>query len=164
MRFCWKEKTAMSDEHNALEISRFLAVPRARVWQAWSDPKLLAEWWCPKPWMTEVKAFDFRPGGAFHTFMSGPDGGESDNPGCFLEIVPHEKIIWTSMLSAGWRPAEPWLGITAIFTMADEGDGTRYTARCLHKDLSDSKKHEEMGFYDGWGTCITQLEAFVQCL
>jgi uncharacterized protein YndB with AHSA1/START domain len=154
----------MSDEQSALEISRYLAVPRARVWRAWSDPKMLAEWWCPKPWMTEVKAFDFRAGGAFHTFMSGPDGGESDNPGCFLEIIPQEKIIWTSMLSAGWRPAEPWLGLTAIFTMADEGDGTRYSARCLHKNLADSKRHEETGFYDGWGTCITQLEAFAQSL
>jgi uncharacterized protein YndB with AHSA1/START domain len=111
-----------------------------------------------------VRAFDFRPGGDFYTFMRGPDGGTSDNPGCFLEVVLHERIVWTSMLTGGWRPATPWLPMTAIFTLADEGKGTRYTALCLHKDPEDSQKHEKMGFFDGWGTCITQLETFAQRL
>ena len=70
-----------------LEISRLLRAPRALVWKAWTDPAHLKEWWCPKPWTTEVRAFDLRPGGAFYTFMRGPDGGTSDNPGVFLEIV-----------------------------------------------------------------------------
>ena len=151
-----------------LEISRFLAVPRAKIWRAWSDPKHLAEWWCPKPWKTEVRAFDFRPGGAFHTYMTGPDGkggtGESDNPGCFLEIVPMERIVGTSMLVGGWRPAAPWMPATTIFSMQDEPGGTRYVARCMHLNPADSKKHADMGFYDGWGTCITQLEAYAQTL
>jgi len=51
-----------------------------------------------------------------------------------------ERIFWTSMLVAGWRPATPWLGMTGIFTLVDEGPGTRYTARCLHKDGEDHKK------------------------
>lgn len=154
----------MSKNRTDLEISRFLAVPRARVWEAWANPGHLAQWWCPKPWTTEVRAFDFRPGGDFHTFMRGPDGDTSDNPGCFLEIVPHERIVWTSMLTGGWRPAAPWLAMTAIFTLADEGIGTRYTALCLHKDPADSHKYDEMGFFDGWNTCITQLEAYAQQL
>jgi len=148
----------MSDQRLDLEISRFVAAPRARVWQAWADPKILAQWWCPRPWATEVRAFEFRVGGAFHTFMRGPDGGESDNPGCFLEIVPQQRIVFTSMLTGGWRPATPWMAMTAIFSMADENAGTRYVARVLHKDGADSQRHVEMGFFDGWGTCMTQLE------
>lgn len=70
-----------------------------------------------------MRAFDFRNGGAFHTFMSGPDGGESDNPGLFLEVAPLERIVWTSMLVEGWRPATPWLGMTGIFILAEEGSG-----------------------------------------
>ena len=69
---------------NDLVISRVLRAPRKTLWRAWSDPALLKEWWCPKPWTTEVRAFDLRPGGAFHTFMRGPEGGESNNPGAFL--------------------------------------------------------------------------------
>jgi uncharacterized protein YndB with AHSA1/START domain len=145
-------------ETRDLEISRLVAAPRAKVWRAWTDPEILARWWCPKPWTAEVKAFDLRPGGGFHTYMTGPDGGESDNPGCFLEIALQERIVWTLMLTAGWRPATPWLGMTASITMADEGEGTRYVAHVMHRDAEESRRHEELGFHEGWGTCITQLE------
>lgn len=158
----------MSANDTDLEITRLLAAPRDCIWQAWADPGLLAQWWCPKPWVTEVRAFDFRPGGDFHTYMHGPDGkggtGESDNPGCFLEIVPSERIVSTSMLTGGWRPVSSWLPMTAIITMSDEGNATRYTARCLHQDAADAKRHADMGFHEGWGICISQLETLAQKL
>jgi uncharacterized protein YndB with AHSA1/START domain len=154
----------MTDTRLDLEIVRVVNAPRAKVWRAWSDPANLRQWWCPRPWTTEVRAFDFRNGGAFHTVMSGPDGGTSDNPGLFLDIVPMERIVWTSMLVEGWRPAKPWLAMTGIFSMVDEGTGTRYTARCLHRDDADRRKHEAMGFFDGWATVIGQLEEIAQLL
>ena len=147
-----------------LVISRLVRAPRAKLWKAWTDPALLKEWWCPKPWTTEVRAFELRPGGAFYTFMKGPDGGTSDNPGCFLEIVPQQKIVMTSMLTGGWRPATPWLAMTAIVTMADESDGTRYVATVMHPDAATKERHEEMGFFQGWNTCIDQLESFARAL
>jgi len=148
-----------------LEISRVLRVPRELVWQAWSDPAHLKEWWCPKPWTTEVRAFDLRPGGAFHTFMRGPDGGTSDNPGAFLEVVPQSRLVWTSALLEHWRPAaDPWMPMTAYINMSDEGEHTRYVATVLHKDKATRDQHEAMGFFDGWGTCITQLEQFAASL
>ena len=149
---------------NDLVITRTIHAPPSAVWRAWSDPVHLAEWWCPKPWTTEVRAFDFRPGGAFYTFMSGPDGGTSDNPGLFLEIVPETRIVFTSALVEGWRPGTPWLAMTAVFTLEPVAEGTRYTARVMHKDPEDAKRHEEMGFYEGWGTCIEQLEAYARQL
>jgi len=154
----------MTDHPDDLVISRLLAVPRAKVWRAWAEPERLAQWWAPNPWKTDVKAFEFRAGGAFHTYMTGPDGGESDNPGCFLEVTPMERIITTSTLTGGWRPATPWLAITAVITLADEAGGTRYVARVMHKDDADRRQHEEMGFFDGWGTCITQLEDYAKGL
>jgi len=154
----------MTDAKLDLEIVRNVAAPRAKVWRAWSDPEILKQWWCPRPWTTELRAFDLRAGGAFHFYMSGPDGGESDNPALFLEVLPMERIIWTTMLVAGWRPASPELGITAIFSMEDDGAGTRYTARCLHRDPAERDRHAEMGFFDGWGTVITQLEEVARAL
>ena len=143
-----------------LVISRLLKAPRAALWRAWTEPGRLKEWWCPKPWVTEVRAFDFRPGGDFHTFMSGPDGGSSDNPGCFLEIVPGERIVWTTMLTGGWQPATPWMPLTAVFSFADEAGGTRYTATAMHPDAATRDKHDAMGFHEGWNLCIDQLEAY----
>lgn len=148
-----------TDHDHDLSISRLLRAPRAALWRAWSDPTLLAQWWCPKPWTTEVRAFEWRAGGAFHTIMRGPDGGESDNPGCFLEVRPGERIVFTSLLTADWRPATPWLPFTALVTMADEGAGTRYVATVMHPDAATRDRHAELGFHEGWGICIDQLDA-----
>ena len=152
--------TAVAAEPRDLVISRLVRAPRAALWKAWADPRLLKQWWCPRPWTTEVRAFDLRAGGAFHTFMQGPDGGTSDNPGCFLQVVPQASLVFTSLLTAGWRPATPWMAFTATISMADEGAGTRYIATVMHPDQATSDRHAEMGFFDGWNTCIDQLDAF----
>ena len=153
------------DDKLDLVITRLLKAPRALVWQAWTSPDHLKEWWCPKPWTTEVRAFDLRPGGAFSPFLRGPDGGESDNPGSFLEVVPQQRIVVTSALIGDWRPAAaPWMPFTAIITFADEAGGTRYTATVMHQDEAGREQHEKMGFHEGWGTCIAQLDAYAQGL
>ncbi|SDP34449.1 Uncharacterized conserved protein YndB, AHSA1/START domain [Ralstonia sp. 25mfcol4.1] len=151
-------------ESRDLVISRVLRAPRSVLWRAWSDPALLKEWWCPKPWTTQVRDFDLRPGGNFHTFMQGPDGGTSDNPGCFLEVVPQSRLVFTSMLTGGWRPHKPWLGFTAIITMEDDPGGSRYVARVMHPDDATRDQHEKMGFFEGWNTAITQLDDFALTL
>lgn len=152
----------MSDTE--LTISRRIDAPRSAVWAAWADPRRLEEWFCPKPWRAEVRAMDLRPGGVFGTVMHGPDGERMDEgDGCFLEVVPGERIVFTSVLGPDWRPRIGTgegcdLSMTAIITMKDDGDGTLYTGRVLHANAEDAQKHAEMGFEPGWGAAITQLE------
>jgi uncharacterized protein YndB with AHSA1/START domain len=115
---------------------------------------------------------ELRPGGIFRTVMRSPEGQDFPNVGRFLELVEHRKIVWTDALAPGYRPAMPSgsssncapFYFTAIITFEDHGGGTRYTARALHKDDRDRKIHEEMGFFDGWGTCFDQLVAVVKKL
>jgi uncharacterized protein YndB with AHSA1/START domain len=93
------------------------------------------------------------------------EGGGDFQPhvdGCFLEVAPQARLVFTTVLTEGWRPVEPWLALTAIITFEAEGEGTRYAARVLHRNPEESRKHEEMGFHDGWGTAIGQLAAFVE--
>jgi uncharacterized protein YndB with AHSA1/START domain len=158
------DTTVAGSEPQDLVISRIVRAPRALLWRAWTEPALLEAWWCPKPWTTRVLAMDLRPGGAFHTLMQGPDEGSSDNPGCYLEIVPQTRIVFTSLLTAGWRPALPWLPFTAVIEMADAGADTRYVATVMHPDEATRNRHAAMGFFDGWNTCIDQLEAFARQL
>jgi len=151
----------MNRKPHDLNISRLIAAPRSSVWKAWSVAANLEQWWAPQPWTTKMLDFDMRPGGAFRFLLRGPgDGEENLIDGCFLEVVPQQRIVFTEVLSAGWRPAEPFLAMTAIISMSDEGKGTRYTADVLHKNEADSKRHLQMGFEDGWGKVIDQLEIF----
>ena len=143
-----------------LELTRLVPAPRALVWKVWTTPEHLVRWWSPKPVVTEECEMDLRHGGIFRTHMRGPQGEEYPKLGVFLDIVPMERLVWTDALLPGWRPApEPFM--TAIITMADEGGGTRYTARCLHKNAQDRAAHEAMGFHQGWGTAYDQMAALI---
>lgn len=155
----------MPTEHAALTISRIINASPAKVWEAWSKPEHLAKWWIPAPIECKVVKLDLRPGGGFETLMR--EGGGEFRPhveGCFLDIAPEHRMVWTTALAEGWQPIEPWLALTAIITFEAEGQGTRYSARVLHKSPADSRKHEELGFHEGWGATIDQLAAFTESL
>jgi len=153
----------MTDEAD-LVLERLLDAPRDLVWKAWTTPEHLKRWWAPRPYETPECEMDLRPGGAFYTRMTGPDGFEEAGTGCFLEIVEGEKIVWTSALGEGYRPnvlAADGCGafaFTAIVTLEDAGEGrTRYRAVAMHANRADRDTHERMGFHDGWGTVAEQL-------
>ena len=146
-----------------LTISRRIAAPPSAVWDAWSDPDKLAAWWIPAPIECRVDTLDLRPGGGFVTRMREGDGAFQPHvDGCFLEAVPEKRLVFTTVLTEGWQPAEPWLALTAILTFEAQDGGTLYSARVLHKSAEDSAKHDEMGFYEGWGTAIGQLAALTE--
>ena len=87
----------------------------------------------------------------------------SDNPGAFVAITPHRQIIFTSALLADWRPAhQPWMPMTAIFTLEAQGEGTRYTATAMHPDKATCASHAQMGFNEGWTTAMNQLAELVE--
>jgi uncharacterized protein YndB with AHSA1/START domain len=153
----------MSDVNNELSISRLISASPAKVWKAWSRPEHLANWWIPEPIECKVMKLDLRPGGGFETLMR--EGEEEFKPhveACFLEVVPEQRLVWTTTLSEGWRPTEPWLALTAIIGFLEEGECTRYSARVMHKNGADRRKHLELGFEKGWGTTIDQLATFVE--
>lgn len=52
--------------------------------------------------------------------------------------------------------------MTAVITLADHPDGTDYAAHVMHRSDADRAMHEEMGFFDGWGTVIAQLAGLVE--
>ena len=149
------------DPTRDLVLTRTINVPRERVWAAWTQPEHLVKWFAPAPWSTVACEMDLRPGGLFRTVMRSPDGQDYPNAGCFLEIVERERIVFTDALTQGYRPADvPFF--TAVITMRDHDGGTEYSARAMHRDSATRDKHEQMGFYTGWGQALDQLVALMQ--
>ncbi len=139
-----------------LVITRLIDAPREKVYQAWTTPALLVQWFTPKPWQTVSAELDVRPGGASLIVMRGPDGTEFPNRGVYLEVVPNEKLVFTDAYTDAWKPSDkPFM--TGILTFADEGGKTRYTARVRHWSVADREAHEKMGFHEGWGQATAQL-------
>ncbi|RJF86842.1 polyketide cyclase [Oleomonas cavernae] len=146
-----------------LVIERTIDVPPELVWTAWTRPEHISKWFTPAPWTVTECEIDLRPGGIFRTVMRSPEGEEAVNLGCYLEIVPNQRLVWSDALLAGFRPS-PHPFMTAIMTFERAGNATRYTAMAVHRDQATRDRHEEMGFYDGWGTVTDQLAALVKTL
>lgn len=146
-----------------LLLERVLQAPRALVWACWTDPKHIPHWFIPKPHRVTACRIELRPGGAFDTDFD-VEGQHVENRGVFLEVRPQERLVFTDVFSAGWKPsAAPFM--TAILDLGDAGAGaTAYRALVRHATAETAARHREMGFFDGWGTVADQLETYARGL
>ncbi len=154
------------DPKTDLVLERVVDVPPELVWKAWTTPEHLKKWFTPAPWKTADCEIDLRPGGKFLTVMESPEGHQFTNTGCYLEVVPNTKLVWTKALLSGFRPANlpadvPFI-FTAVVEMEPHGAGTKYTATVLHSNEEGRVKHETMGFHHGWATALDQLVALAK--
>jgi len=152
--------TPRTEPASDLVLTRVIAVPPEKVRAASTQPELVKRWFTPRPWETAHCEIDLRPGGIFRTVLRGPDGPEVDNTGCWLEVVPNRRLVWTVALLPGFRPngnLPHGLDFTAVITFEPEGAGTRSTVTAMHPDAAGAQRHDEMGFHDGWGAALEQL-------
>jgi uncharacterized protein YndB with AHSA1/START domain len=140
-------------------LERFIDAPRRLVWEALTKPEHLKEWYMPKSWGVVANCeLDVRPGGIFSIDIATAEGQEFPNLGCFLEVIPMERLSWTSMLFPGYRPAVfDDIPITAIVTMETVGTGTRYVFTALHRDEADFEKNMESGWKQGTEIALDQF-------
>lgn len=147
-----------------LSIDRVIRAPRKVVWDAWTDPAGLAQWWIPAPTVCRVERLEVRPGGAFVTRMS--EDGDTFVPhldACFLLVDEFERIVFTNSVDGRWRPARPSpVAMTAEVVLQDHADGTDYRIVVRHGDPAARDRHAELGFAEGWGTVADQLTRFVE--
>jgi uncharacterized protein YndB with AHSA1/START domain len=149
-----------------LVLERFIDAPKHLVWEALTKPEHLKEWYMPKPWGAVSHCeMDVRPGGIFSIDITTAEGQEFPNLGCFLDVVPMERLVWTSMLFPGYRPAVfDDIPITAIITMEAVGSGTRYVFTALHRDEADFEKNKASGWQQGTEIALDQFVAHVKSL
>lgn len=147
-------------------IERFIDAPRHLVWEALTKPEHLKEWYMPKQWGTVAACeMDPRPGGVFSFDIATADGRVVPNLGCVVEVIPMERLVWTSMLFPGYRPAVfDDVPITAIVTLEADTTGTRYVFTALHRNVADFKENMESGWREGTDIATYQFVAYVKSL
>jgi uncharacterized protein YndB with AHSA1/START domain len=131
-----------------LVIRRVFDAPRDLVWQAWTEPERLMQWWGPKDYIMNVSRLDLRPGGLFHYGMRSPDGREVWGRFAYIDVAAPEKLVFTNSFSdeAGGITRHPmsatWpLEVLNIFTFTESVQKTTLTMRGWpHHATTDEQK------------------------
>lgn len=142
-----------------ITITRVFDAPRALVFKAWTDAKLLAQWWGPKGFTNPVCEIDPRVGGALRIHMRSPDGSIYPMKGEIREIVPPERLAFTNIAldEAGNAIIE---GFTTV-TFADEAGKTRLTLHTRGGAVVEKAVAYLQGMEMGWTMSIDKLQALL---
>ena len=154
-------KTKTSTRDRDLILTRIVNALPEKVFDAWTDPVLLKQWFAPLPWTTPIVEADVRPGGSSLIVMRAPDGTDYPFQGVYLEVVKNERVVFTNAYTKAWEPAaKPFT--TVVLTFEPHAGKTKYTALVRHWNVADREAHEKMGFHEGWPLCAEQLAALVE--
>ncbi|WP_378173394.1 SRPBCC domain-containing protein [Aquimarina sp. SS2-1] len=141
--------------NRTLSLKRTFNAPIQLVWDAWSNPEHIVNWWGPKGMETKIIEHNFSVGGSWKYIMLMPDGNEFIAEGIYKEIIELRSII----SSANFKPMTEGVEIQALFEQA--GDQTNFTFNVVHPTEEYCQQQEKMGFMNGWGAVFNRLETYV---
>ena len=142
-------------EITSLEIKRFINAPPTCVYEAWTDPIQLKEWWGPEAVRTRNLTTDVRVGGKYRWDLTSPEGEEMSAFGEYKELVPGKKVVFTWQ----WDDDEAWENQTSIVTVElfERRGGTEL--RLKHEQLPSEESRDRHN--EGWNSLLDRLEQFI---
>lgn len=82
------------NKSNEIRITRIYDAPVQAVWDAWTDPEQVAQWWGPRGFTLTTHGKDLKPGGSWSYTMHGPDGVDYPNKTQYLEVEKYAKLVY----------------------------------------------------------------------
>ena len=150
-----KNNPAEKTTDREIVITRVFDAPRELVWEAWTDPKHVAQWWGPQGFTTTIQKMDVRPGGVWKHVMHGPDGTDYPNSSVFKEVVKPERIVFSH---GGGKRGGAGAHFVATWIFIAQGNKTRVTLRLLFKTAAERDKTEkEYGAIEGGNQTLARL-------
>lgn len=134
--------SGFSDEA-VVVVSRTFDAPRPLVWQAFTDPAHVSQWYGGHGFTNPTVEMDVRPGGLWRHTMRAPNGYEFSYTLVFVEVTEPEKLVWTNA-----EPPVPGGPPSSLNTntFEDLGEQTKWTLVAAFKSLSDRDLSIQMGF------------------
>jgi uncharacterized protein YndB with AHSA1/START domain len=124
-------ESKQSTKDRELLISRLLDAPRALVWEVWTNPAHIKEWWGPNGFTNTIHKMEVKPDGEWDLVMHGPDGTDYKNKSIFKEIVEPELIVYEHVSGPRFR---------ATITFEERGDKTFLTWHMLFETREEFER------------------------
>jgi uncharacterized protein YndB with AHSA1/START domain len=155
-------KTKTTAQGRDFIVERTFAAPRQRVFEAWSKPEYLTQWWGPAGWTLPVCKMDFRPGGVWHYCMKGPGGEESWGKAVYHEIVAPERIVYSDYFSDAEGNENDQMPVARITMEFIEQDGhTKLVSRTQYPTPADLEKVMQMGMVEGMTEMLDRFDEYL---
>ena len=145
--------------HDPIIIEAYFAVRPARVFQAWTDPDQVKQWFGQAPNTLHSAVIDLRPGGVWRFLESKTAEMSIGFEGEYLDIEPGERLVftWSKVITraSGTRKATPKSRVEVTF--APNGDGT--DVRLVHFAVPDEPNRR--GFGAGWSFALGTMRTLL---
>lgn len=149
-------------ETKTVHVKREFNANLPLVWDAWTKPELLDQWWAPKPYQNKTKSMDFREGGMWLYCMISPENEIHWCKNDYLKIQHHVSYIGLDAFCDEngvintTMPRTEW---TNIFT--EESDKTLVNISAKYNSLADLEMVIQMGFKEGFTMGLNQLDVLL---
>ena len=142
----------MTESQIKLVLNKQINAPVEKVYEAWTNPQMIKQWFGPSPEMTSHNAqVDLKVGGGYSIHIKSPEDNSDHNVGGqYEEIVPNKKLVF----SWKWEDGQETTQVTVEFQ--SESDN-RTLLTLTHRGFSEQEfadKHNH-----GWTGCLTNLSA-----
>lgn len=145
-------------------IVELFNAPVQRVFEAWTDPKKLMQWYAPEGCSIQFKKLEITVGGQFHSCIIHPQFGECWCIGVYKEIMPNNKIVFTMQnadekgnpvnpASIGMDPDWPGEMLVSILLTDENGKTKMELRQTVSQELA-----RKTGAYSGWIQMFTKLK------
>jgi uncharacterized protein YndB with AHSA1/START domain len=121
------ENTSSNVTDRELSISRTINAPVALVWEVWTQPEHIVNWWGPNGFSNTITKMDVQQGGEWNLVMHGPDGTDYKNKSIFKEVVLHKKLVYEHFAP----------NFIATITFEEQGDKTHLTWHMLFESAEN---------------------------
>ena len=145
-----------------MTVTRYFDGSPQDVWDAWTKPEILEQWWAPKPWRAESKSQDFREGGNWMYVMVGPDGTRHCGRVDYTLIKPITEYAGLDAFCDEQGNINPEFPRTKWHnTFAPVSNGTTVTVRMEFASAAAMEQMMAMGFKEGFSMAHTNLDAYL---
>jgi uncharacterized protein YndB with AHSA1/START domain len=144
-------------------ITREFDAERSLVWDAYTKPEILDQWWAPKPWASKTKVMNFEVGGRRFYAMVGPEGQERWSIQKYTSISPKTNFkMYNAFADKDENPELP--GSDWDFNFSEQNGITKVSITIYNESLERLEKMIEMGFKEGYAMQMKNLDEVLATL
>ena len=154
-----KPKSILTIHRERREVvsTRVFDAPRELVYQVYTDPKLIPQWWGPRRYTTTIDKMDLRPGGVWRYVQRGEQGDEYGFHGVYREITPPERLTYTFEYEG-----MPGHELVETVVFEDLGSKTRVTTTSVYQTLEDLEGMVQSGMEEGTVESYERIDELLQ--